>query len=124
LGGTFGPAGPLVLVALILEAHKAIPTKAKDFDCVPMRYAALARRAFLKDGDEARQIIAAAVEVGLLERVEDDGQRFVVRLVKWESWESKNPRDTLRKQAQRTGAATASSDWKPGDPIPWPDDPE
>ena len=100
LGDTFGPAGPLVFLELIWQAHREIPTKSQDFARIEGRYAALARRSFT-DVDTAQKVVSAAVDLGLLERVAGDNVRYVVRLAKWVRWESKDPKAAIKKARTR-----------------------
>lgn len=100
LGDRHGAAGPLVVIALVTEAHAAIPGKTKDFDVVEGRFTALARSAFIDSGT-AQEILRSAVEVGLVEVVESDLIRFKVRLLKWSKWTAKDPTAASRKAKQR-----------------------
>lgn len=99
IGERFGPGGPLILLALIIEAKRAAmsgaPLEAQG--SVSLRYAALARMAFVAEAD-ARAIVAALADLDLLQSVDDDGRRFTARLTKWAAWE---PRDSAGAARQR-----------------------
>lgn len=85
LGERFGPAGPLVFLAIILEAGKT--SRAGEIE---MRFAALARTSFV-DAENAQGIVVAAAEVGLLDGLQRDAERFGARLTRWDAWEAKDP---------------------------------
>jgi hypothetical protein len=112
LGGRFGAAGPLVIVALVAEASAAIPSKTKDWDVVDGRWSALARRVYA-EGDTTKAIVKLAVELGLLEAMESSAERFRVRLLKWHKWHAKDPTAATRKAKQRakTSPAENESEW-------------
>ena len=90
LGGEHGPAGPLVFLALILNAGKAISSQApEEVGRLEMRWKTLAGEAWVSV-DEAREIVRAAVDLDLVaEYVELDGGRFSARLTKAARWESR-----------------------------------
>jgi hypothetical protein len=90
LGGEHGPAGPLVFLALILNAGKAISSQAPDaIGRVEMRWRTLAGEAWV-GVEEAREIVRMAVDLDLVaEFVELDGGRFSARLTKAARWESR-----------------------------------
>jgi hypothetical protein len=93
LGHQFGADGPLVFLAIILEAGKVTSGTPGT---IALRFGALASLAFT-DVEKAREIVAAAHEVGLLSDLQDDGKRFRAHLTKWDTWESKD-----RTSAQRS----------------------
>jgi hypothetical protein len=93
LGQQFGADGPLVFLAIVLEAGKVTSGTPGT---VALRFGALASLAF-SDREKAREIVAAAHEVGLLADLEEDGERFRARLTKWDTWEAKD-----RTSAQRS----------------------
>lgn len=105
LGDTFQAAGPLAIVALILAANAAIPSKTSDFDVVEGRYSALGRSVCV-EADTARAIIDMAAEVGLVEVVHSDATQFAVRLLKWGKWHPKDPGAASRQRHSR-GKRTA-----------------
>ena len=91
LGDEFGSDGPLVFLALILNAGKAISGQAPAaaLGVVEMRWRTLAREAFV-EVDIARAVVAAALNLGLLDGfAELDGARFSARLTKAERWEAR-----------------------------------
>lgn len=92
VGERFGPGGPLVLLALVLEAKRAAMAGApvEQQGTVSLRYAALGRMAFV-DESQARTIVASLVGLELIQTMTDDDRRFTARLTKWGSWE---PRDS------------------------------
>jgi hypothetical protein len=102
LGEQFGASGPLVFLALILNAGKAISERAPDeIGAVELRWATLAREAFT-EVETVREVVGAAVGLGLLAGIREmDGGRFATRLVKAERWESR----------PRTGAER-TADWR------------
>jgi hypothetical protein len=102
LGERFGPAGPLIFMAIILEAGKALSGTAPGE--VELRFRALARLTFV-DVDIAREVVTAAAEVGLLADMKSDGERFRARLTKWGLWETKD-----RTGAQRSADYRARHD--------------
>jgi hypothetical protein len=94
LGERFGPSGPLVFLALVLEAGKSLTGTAPGE--VELRFRALARLAFVEP-EIAREVVTAAEQVGLLADLDGDGERFSARLTRWEAWEAKD-----RSSAQRS----------------------
>ena len=90
LGQRFGAAGPLVFLAIILEAGKA-----PSGGIVEMRYSAVAMLSHVT-AEEATKVVAAAAEFGLLADLESDRQRFAARLTRWEAWEAKDPTSAHR----------------------------
>jgi hypothetical protein len=107
LGERFGPAGPLVFLAIILEAGKALSGTAPGE--VAMRFGALGRLAFVKP-DAARAVVVAAEEVGLLDGLESNQDRFKARLAKWEEWEAKDPTSAQRSAEYRARQADPQRD--------------
>jgi hypothetical protein len=90
LGQKFGPAGPLVFLALVLEAGKT-PSGGR----VEMRYRGLAQLAFV-DADKAREVIAAACKAELLDEFEGDSDRFKAHLTRYDAWEARDPTSAQR----------------------------
>ena len=95
LGQRFGPAGPLVFLALVLEAGKT-----PSGGWVEMRYGALAQLAFVEAG-QARDVVAAACDQGLMDGLVSDPQRFRGHLTRWEAWEAKDPTAAERQARAR-----------------------
>jgi hypothetical protein len=102
LGERFGATGPLVFLAVVLEAGKV------GTGMVEMRFGALARLGFT-DAETARNVVCAAVEVGLLSSLEDDGRRFSARLTRWEAWEAKDPTSAQRSADYRARQESAAA---------------
>jgi hypothetical protein len=90
LGERFGAAGPLILMALILESGKALPA-----DEVEMRFRSLARLTFV-DVETACDVVAAAFESGLLADLQQDAERFRARLTRHKAWDAKDPTSAQR----------------------------
>ena len=92
LGKRFGPVGPLVFLALMLEAGKSPAGGAVD-----LRLATLARLAFT-DAETVGHVIAALgePEIGLLADLGCEEGRFRGRLTRWERWEAKDPTSAQR----------------------------
>lgn len=106
LGDRFGATGPLVFLALILNAGKGITERAlDDLGRVELRWSALARETFT-DVATVRSIVTTAVELGLLDRFEGDGTRFSARLTKADKWESRPQTGAERTAKWREGQAT------------------
>jgi hypothetical protein len=101
LGEHHGPAGPVVIFALIAEACAPIGGgKREDFDLVAWRYPFLARRAFTT-ATEARAIVDEARDLGLVELLEDDGEAFRLRLLRFREWHGNDPGAAERQAASR-----------------------
>lgn len=99
LGERFGPAGPLVFLAIVLDGGYF--TTALPRGVVELRYRALEREAFTPE-EKVREIVAAIVEVGLLDEFEDmGGGRFRARLAKFDRWESQPMTGAERTAAYR-----------------------
>jgi hypothetical protein len=98
LGERFGAVGPLVWLALILDA-KGTP-KGPVPGVTEGRYAALARRCST-DEATASKVIKAAVEVGLLEAIDLGERRYKVRLLKFTKWEPKDAMGAERQARHR-----------------------
>jgi hypothetical protein len=106
LGHQFGPAGPLLLQAIIIAAKKAKfgGVSPEREGVVSLRYRPLAHTAFIQDADEARRIVAALVRLGLLEPIEDEAnndERFTARLTKWKAWEPPAPKTEAERKAEQ-----------------------
>lgn len=98
LGEAYGPAGPLVFIALIAEARRQAFADARSQQgTVTMRYSALARQAFTGP-DVARSVVALAARLRLLDVVDDGSSQFTVFLLKWAKWE---PRDVTAAERKR-----------------------
>ena len=101
----FGTAGPLVFLAILIEAKRTAlagglpPSKQGT---VTLRYRAVAR-ATGAHADRVRGIVNAAVENGLLTRIDNmtPTDRFTVRPAKWESWEPKDSAGARRVREHR-----------------------
>jgi hypothetical protein len=108
----FGTAGPLVFLAILIEAKRTAlagglpPSKQGT---VTLRYRSVARMTGAA-ADEVRRIVAAAVANGLLTQTIDstDDDRFTVRPAKWESWE---PKDSAGAQRTRESRARQTDDF-------------
>jgi hypothetical protein len=112
LGREFGPAGPLVFLAILLSARRAAGggRAVERQGTVNLRYSAVAESTFVGNVDDVRGIVEASVRLGLLERLDeatDDESRFMVRLVKWRMWEvvdsggaQRQRRSRARKQSE------------------------
>ncbi|HEX4436994.1 MAG TPA: hypothetical protein VH061_09375 [Solirubrobacteraceae bacterium] len=94
----FGAVGPLVLIALILDA-KSKP-KGSLLGATDGRYAALARRC-ATDEATAAKVVAAAAELGLVEVLDGAERRYSVRLLKFSKWEPKDPTAADRQARHR-----------------------
>jgi hypothetical protein len=94
----FGAVGPLVLLALILDA-KGRP-KGPVVGVTEGRYAALARRCGT-DETVAGKVVTAGIELGLLESLDSSERRYKLRLVKWLKWEPKDPTGAERQARHR-----------------------
>lgn len=83
LGGAHGPAGPLVFLAVILNAGKASSAT------VELRWATLAKESFVSV-ETAQAVVGECVRLDLLADYEDRPRgRFAATLTKasrWESW--------------------------------------
>jgi hypothetical protein len=109
LGDAFGAAGPLVLVVLFCDACATYSQKTRDFETVEGRYSALARRVYA-DAPTVKSIIARAAEVGLVESLDSDAQRYTVRLTQWAKWNAKDPTAASRQRKSRAKRASESAD--------------
>jgi hypothetical protein len=98
LGERFAPAGPLVLLALILEAGKV--TAAANPGHVDLRFAPIARKTYVTPG-KVREIVETFGQLGLMEGYSTDGVRFQGRLTKFPRWESVAKTDAQRKAESR-----------------------
>jgi hypothetical protein len=92
LGQKFGPAGPLVFLAILLAAKRAAKggLAAKRQGTVSLRYRAVAQSAYVEDVEDVWRIVDTSVRLGLLVRLDEpteDEDRFTVRLAKWQMWE-------------------------------------
>lgn len=105
LGQEFGPAGPLVFLAIILEAGKQTSGAAGT---VELRYRALANLAST-DAGTVRAVIAAAIRVDLLADVLEGAERFSARLTRWDIWESKDQTGAKRSAEYRERQAAETS---------------
>jgi hypothetical protein len=112
LGDTHGPAGPLTLLALIVQANSAalagLPPERQG--TLSIRYRALARSAFLDGPDSARRIVDHLIELGLVERTADDDQQCALRMTRWTKWEPKDIRAASRQRRIRERKANTDSD--------------
>jgi hypothetical protein len=106
LGHEFGPAGPLVFLAILLAAKRAatagLPPDKQG--CVTLRYRAVARGTFVPDVDVVRRIVSASVRLGLLEAIDSedaDDEHFTVRLAKWSAWEPRDSNAAARMRRSR-----------------------
>lgn len=114
LGQQHGPAGPAVIDWLTCEARTQGPIRRHD-GSVKSGYAAIAHGVFLPSADQAREIVQAAVEIGLLDDMQEHGRTFTCRISGW-----RNDVDTRleadRRAAQRAaeaardGSGTAAGD--------------
>lgn len=102
LGKRFGPDGPLVFLAIILEAGK---TTGAAPGTVELRFRALAQLA-CTDTETVRKVVAAAFEVGLLADLSDGGERFCARLTRWDAWEAKDSKSAGRSADYRDRQAS------------------
>jgi hypothetical protein len=97
----FGPAGPLVFLAVILEAHKQALAGNNDKQGeVSMRYRALGTTAGVNEA-QARAIVASTVTVGLATVESDADGKFTIRLLKWSAWEAKDVTAARRQATAR-----------------------
>jgi hypothetical protein len=96
LADNFGPAGPLAIIALVCEASSAI----RDFGLLDWHYPCLAKR-IRTDTETAKAIIHAAVGLGLVKVVSEDGDEFKLRLLRWSEWHPKDPTAAARKRRSR-----------------------
>jgi hypothetical protein len=97
LGQRFGAAGPLVFLAIILEAGK---TTGAAPGSIELRFRALAQLAFT-DAVTVQEVVTAASEVGLLADLRSDGERFRARLTRWDAWEARDPTAAKRSAEYR-----------------------
>lgn len=101
LGHEHGPAGPLVV-----EEIFALAKLAEDGGCVSITYAMLAGRAFTTPS-KARDILRDAVELGLVEFVDNPGPKgCALAIPKWRKWQVKDPTAALRQSRRRHGDVT------------------
>jgi hypothetical protein len=101
LADEFPGFGPLAIIALICEARAGVGGgKRKDHDIVEWRYTFLARRV-RADAATARAIVNAAAQIGLIEVMDESGDRFKVRLLRWNEWNAKDPTAAERKRRSR-----------------------
>jgi hypothetical protein len=98
----FGAVGPLVFLALMLDA-KSKP-KGAVVGVTEGRYAPLARRC-ATDEVVAQKVLATAAEIGLVELLDCGERRYKVRLVKYDRWEPKDP-TAAERQSRRRAKAT------------------
>lgn len=111
LGQEFGAAGPAALDWLESEAKAQ-----NDAGRVRAGYRAAAHGAFLKDADEARAIIAFAVEIGALDDFEELGRGFACRISGFAHDQARG-RDAMKKAATRaTGPEGTTGDTPRPDP--------
>jgi hypothetical protein len=95
LGQQFGAAGPLVFLAIVLEAGKTA-----SGGWVEMRYQALAQLAFV-DAEIARDVVTATGTLGLLDGLHGDAERFRGLLTRFDAWEAKDPTAAERQARAR-----------------------
>jgi hypothetical protein len=93
LGETHGPAGPMVVIALLGMAKQqgargqVMTTRRK-----------LAADAFLSDPDQAHAVVRDAVELGTLRGIALDDRAIQVEFVNWGEWQ---PRLSSAERAAR-----------------------
>jgi hypothetical protein len=105
LADQFPGFGPLAIVALIAETNGAVGGgKRKDFDVLEWQYSYLARRIRVEPAT-ASAIIHVAEALTLVEMLEEDGDRFKLRLPRWSEWHPKDPGAAERKRRQRRNAS-------------------
>jgi hypothetical protein len=92
-----GASGPLAFLAIVLEGNKATGNASGG---VEMSFSTLAYLASV-DLATAAQVVASAAELGLLDNLECDGERFSGRRTKAHMWDSKDPADAERKARLR-----------------------
>ena len=85
LAERFGPVGPLVFLAVILEAGKS-----PSGGLVESRLSALGSLAFTTP-ERVRQVVCGAADLGLIADLDYDEERFRGRLTRWADWEAKDP---------------------------------
>jgi hypothetical protein len=94
LGESFGPGGPLAIVALLGQAK--IQGRGGR---VEWSLRALSSAAFLEDKKQAASILSAAGEADVIEIDALDARAFVVRLINWRRWQ-----DRFRKAMEGGGS--------------------
>jgi hypothetical protein len=101
LADEFPGFGPLAIIALIAEARAGVGGgKRKDHDVVEWHYTFLARR-IRTAATTARAIVSTAAKVGLIEVIDESGDSFKVRLLRWNEWNAKDPTAAERKRRSR-----------------------
>jgi hypothetical protein len=103
LAETHGQAGPLVWLAVILEAkkHAFLEKHPGRQGELFMRYTTLAEMTFCDSAEQAEAIVRTCIELRLLEPLELQDKRFHVRLTKWSKWESDDVNAAERKRQSR-----------------------
>lgn len=101
-----GPAGPLVMLALILEKRRQGLAGKRD-GSVEMRYGALAVAGGC-DKAQAEAVLRMAADLGLVVfEGPQDPLRFRVTLPKGAAWDAKDPHAAARSKAYRDRQAAA-----------------
>jgi hypothetical protein len=128
LADEHGQGGPLVWVALILEAKKqAFIEKNPDRQGeLKMTYSTLAEMTFCSSAEQAQAIVRSCIHLGLVEAVKLDPKRFLVRLTAWSKWEpddvnaaDRQQRSREQKRQQNTREREHEPDDPDVDPVPF-----
>lgn len=97
-----GPAGPALLLALILSAKQqatsGIPVDQQG--AVGLRWAALGRQVGV-EVEQVRAVFDTLAELELIEVKDSDGRRVHARLLKWEKWEPRDSGGAARQRGYR-----------------------
>jgi hypothetical protein len=104
LGETFGPGGPLTIVALLGMAKQQgargeVKTTRRK----------LASDAFLSSPDDAHKIVLAAIELGILAGLDLTDRTIHVRLVRWGEWQPRMSAAERQAEARRKAALNGSA---------------
>ena len=102
LADEFPGFGPLAFLALICEASAGVGGgKRTDQDVVDWHYTYFARR-IRTDAATVRSIVTAAAKIGLVEILDEAGDSFKLRLLRWNEWA---PKDGTAAERQRRSRA-------------------
>ena len=103
LGDEHGPGGPLAV-----EEMMALAKLNGNCGSLSVSYATLARRAFITPA-KAKAVVADASKAGIIELTDRVPGGFAARLLKWSSWQPKDPTGRERKARYRSRDQTVTS---------------
>ena len=112
LGERFGPAGPLVVVALLGRAKIA-----DDAGRVTCSFRTLGNEAFV-DRATAREIVADMIKVGLVEAVSESESEASVRFLAWRRWQDAGRKARERESREPTSQANVRTRPEVSRPVP------